>query len=57
MSYPLANIYQEVAFIAYYFHWPCDHILEMEHQQRRLWVEQIGSINRTINEMEEEHVT
>jgi hypothetical protein len=40
---------EEVAYIAYYFHWPLEDILEMEHRDRRQWVEEIGSINQKLS--------
>ena len=49
MSYPLERLYQEVAYIAYHFHWPLDDILEMEHRERQIWVREISEINREIN--------
>jgi hypothetical protein len=39
-----------VAFVAYHFHWPMNDILELEHADRRHWVEQISSINRRMTE-------
>jgi hypothetical protein len=41
---------EEVAYIAYYFHWPLEGILDMEHQDRRQWAERIARINRQLNE-------
>jgi hypothetical protein len=41
---------EEVAYIAYYFHWPLPDILAMEHQDRRQWAEKIAAINRKMNE-------
>ncbi|HEX4460892.1 MAG TPA: DUF6760 family protein [Polyangia bacterium] len=49
-SYPLEQIYQEVAYIAYHFHWPLDDILKMEHDERHIWLREIARINREINE-------
>ena len=49
-GYPLNSLYQEVAFVAYHFHWPRSDVLDMEHRERRQWVEEISSINRRINE-------
>ncbi len=49
MSYPLDRLYQEVAYIAYHFHWPLDEILEMEHKERQTWVKEISEINKEIN--------
>ncbi|MCA9520270.1 MAG: hypothetical protein KC609_04835 [Myxococcales bacterium] len=50
ISYPLDRLYQEVAYIAYHFHWNYDDILAMEHQERQVWVKEISNINREINE-------
>ena len=48
MSYPLEQMHEEVAYIAYYFHWPLRDILEMEHHDRRRWAEEIAQINRKL---------
>jgi len=48
-SYPLNKIYEEVAFIAYHFHWNHDDIMNMEHEERRKWCEEITSINLKLN--------
>jgi Family of unknown function (DUF6760) len=48
-SYPLEQLYKEVAFIAYYFHWQHDSIMQMPHGERRKWCEQISSINRDLS--------
>lgn len=49
-GYPLTQLYGEVAFIAYHFHWPLDQVMSLEHADRRRWVEEISSINRRMNE-------
>ncbi len=49
-GYPLEQINEEVAYIAYHFHWPLDEILNLEHFQRRTWVKEIARINRRMNE-------
>jgi hypothetical protein len=41
---------EEVAFIAYHFHWQLPEILALEHADRRKWVERISSINERVNE-------
>jgi hypothetical protein len=41
---------EEVAFVAYHFHWGRAEIMEMEHGERRRWVAEISTINREINE-------
>jgi hypothetical protein len=48
--YPLGQLAQEVAYIAYHFHWPKDEIERMSHLERHRWVEEISRINREINE-------
>jgi hypothetical protein len=53
VGYPLAALHEEVAFIAYHFHWAPDAILNLEHADRRRWVEEISSINRRMNEANE----
>lgn len=50
MTYPLAQIYEEVAFIAYYFHWSHKEVMAMEHKERRKYCEQISSINKKLND-------
>ena len=50
MSYPLEQLHEEVAYIAYYFHWPLSDILEMEHSDRRRWAKKIADINRKLTE-------
>lgn len=49
-GYPLEQLYEEVAYIAYYFHWPLEHILELEHAERRQWVEEVAKINTKLSE-------
>ena len=49
-GYPLEQLYEEVAFIAYHFHWPPDQVLTLEHLERRRWVKEISNINLRLNE-------
>jgi hypothetical protein len=49
VGYPLKALYEEVAYVAYHFHWPPEAILDLEHAERRRWVHQISSINERIN--------
>jgi len=48
--YPEEQLYQELAYIAYHFHWSVEEILDMEHAERHIWLRQIARINREINE-------
>ena len=50
MGYPLETLYEEVAFIAYHFHWPHGEVLTLEHAERRRWVKEISEINTRLNE-------
>lgn len=49
MGYPLDQLREEVAFVAYHFHWPPAEILGLEHAERRRWVHEISAINRQVN--------
>ena len=46
MTYAADLVYEEVAYVAYHFHWALDDILDMEHGLRRRFVEEIGKLNR-----------
>ncbi len=48
MTYATNRLYEEVAYVAYYFHWSLDEILGLEHPVRRRFVEEIGRINRSL---------
>jgi len=43
-------LHEEVAFVAYHFHWPLSDILDLQHAERRRWVAEISSINHRITE-------
>jgi hypothetical protein len=49
LGYPLKTIHEEIAFIAYHFHWSADSILNLEHEDRRKWVAEISTINEQKN--------
>ncbi len=49
-GYPLKNLKEEVAFVAYYFHWAHDDVLNMPHLERKAWCEEISKINDNLNE-------
>jgi hypothetical protein len=49
-GYPLENIYEEIAFIAYHFKWSHEEIMNMDHRERRRWCEEISKINKKLNE-------
>jgi hypothetical protein len=39
---------EEVAYLAYHFHWPHDQIMAMEHRERQHWVDEVAKINQQI---------
>jgi hypothetical protein len=49
LGYPLKAVYEEVAFVAYHFHWPPEAVLNLEHAERRRWVAEISAINERLN--------
>jgi len=44
----LTQIREEVAFIAYHFHWSLEEILELPHPERVAWVGEISKINERV---------
>lgn len=47
--YPEDELYKEMSFISYYFHWSEDDVLKLEHRQRRKWCSEISTINANLN--------
>ena len=45
MTYAADRLYEEVAYVAYHFHWSFGELLDLEHPVRRRFVEEIGRIN------------
>ena len=50
MTYAADRLFEEVAYVGYYLHWPLDSILDMEHPVRQRFVEEVGKINRQLSE-------
>lgn len=50
IGYPSSRLYEEVAFIAYHFHWPYDQIMNLDHKERQRWVTEVAQINKRLNE-------
>jgi hypothetical protein len=50
IGYPLDGLFEEVAFIAYYLHWPRKQIMAMEHRERQRWVMEVSKINQLLND-------
>jgi hypothetical protein len=54
LSYPREQLYREIAFIAYYLHWPADQILRLDHAERRRWAAEVSSINAELSGSQEQ---
>jgi hypothetical protein len=50
VTYATDRLYEEVAYVAFHFHWPLEEILDLEHPVRRRFVEEIGRINRRLSQ-------
>jgi hypothetical protein len=42
-------LYEEVAYVAYHFHWSLDDILDLAHPVREQFVREIARINRRMS--------
>lgn len=47
--YDKEELYREMSFISYYFHWSQKEVLELDHQSRRRWCREISEINRNLS--------
>ena len=45
MTYGTDQLYAEVSYVAYHFHWSLDDILDLEHPVRRRFHAEISRIN------------
>lgn len=50
MTYAPDRLLEEVAYVAYHFHWSLEEILDLEHPLRQRFVEEIGQINVRLTE-------
>ncbi|WP_318780868.1 DUF6760 family protein [Dendronalium phyllosphericum] len=46
VGYPSDTLNEEVACIAFHFHWSLEDILNLEHPDRQRWVGEIGKIRQ-----------
>ena len=44
MTYGADRLYQEVAYVAFHFHWSLDELLDLEHVVRRRFVAEIDAL-------------
>ena len=49
-GYPSDQLFEEVAYIGFHFHWPYDQVMALEHPERRRWVAEIAKIIQRFND-------
>jgi len=49
VTYATDRLYEELAYLAYHFHWAIDDLLDLEHTERRRYAAEIGRINTKIS--------
>jgi hypothetical protein len=50
LTHATDRLFEEIAYVAYHFHWPLDEILDLEHPLRQRFVDEIGRIHRRLGE-------
>ncbi|MGW5119677.1 DUF6760 family protein [Streptomyces noursei] len=46
--YAATDLRSEIAYIAYHFHWSHNELLDMDHVQRRTYIQSISDINQLL---------
>ena len=49
MTYASDQLYEELAYVAYHFHWPLHELLDLEHQDRLRYIAAIDRINARMS--------
>lgn len=47
--YPENELYREISFVAYYFHWDYETVMQMDHHTRRRFCAEISEIHKKIS--------
>ena len=50
MTYAADRLYEEVAYVAYHFHWSMNELLDLDHRTRARFVDEIAAINKRMSE-------
>jgi hypothetical protein len=50
VTYAAERLYEEVAYVAYHFHWELDSILDLEHPVRQQYIAEISRINEQMEQ-------
>jgi hypothetical protein len=53
VRYAADRLHEEIAYVAYHFHWSLDDILNLEHPTRQRFVGEIARINERLTELAE----
>ena len=48
-SYNVESLREEIAFLAYYFHWSHKEITELSHKERISYCNEVSKINKKLN--------
>ncbi len=48
--YPSDRLHEEVAYLAFHFHWPYHEVMQLDHRERGRWVAEVARINQRLNE-------
>jgi hypothetical protein len=48
------ELFAEAAELAYHFHWPLDSILDLEHADRRRFIDEVTAIRGRLRDESEE---
>jgi hypothetical protein len=54
VTYGTDRLFEEVTYVAYHLHWPMNEILDLDHDLRRRFIEEIARINKRLAEAAEE---
>lgn len=49
---PPRELYRQLSFISYYFHWGLEDVLDLPHLEREAFCREISRINRESNSQE-----
>ncbi|MEE0766404.1 MAG: DUF6760 family protein [Oscillospiraceae bacterium] len=47
--YPQDRLYEEMAFLGYYLHWPREELMNLDHRERRRWCAEVSGINQNLS--------
>jgi hypothetical protein len=53
--YPADRLHEEVAYVAFHFHWQYRDIMQLDHRERQRWVGEIARINERISSSQRPH--